>query len=123
MQWRRWWMVIPVVAMCAGCLDSGGNSDGVTAPALLTGTWNGATSAGEPVTLVLDQALVDVTGTAEIGALSGAITGTVDGNRFEATIQSDPIRQLFSSAQGDVLSGTVRDVRADIVSSFEARRE
>lgn len=88
------------------------------------GTWSGALSSGAPITLVLQQSLLSVTGTVSLGDLEGAVVGGVNGKSFNATINSDPIRGINSSVQFDqVMDGTIRDLTGGIVSRFRAVRK
>jgi hypothetical protein len=76
-------------------------SSGDTTPekcANIAGTWNGATSDGLRIILLLSQGGCDVTGTikspdscaAQCGYPPGALYGTVSGNNFSIVIPEDP---------------------------------
>lgn len=107
----------------AGCLSDSDDEDAIPNYRNVEGSWLGETSQEDVVALVLEQTTILVQGTARIGRLNGQLTGGIDGDRFEATIQSDPIRRIFASVNGDFMSGTIRDAGGGILSSFEAIRQ
>lgn len=102
----------------ASCLD-GGSDNTPSAPKEFRGTWIGSTGDGQPMELVLSQLLASVDGTAQVGDQDGAITGSIDGTRIEATIQNVPPRILVGSLRGETtMTGSLRDLSGGILSSF-----
>lgn len=121
------------VVVGTSCFDGGDDDGGGDGGVVISGDWTGATSDGEPVVLNLSQTGGEVTGTARFGTLEGNLTGLLDGRRFEAAIQSEPVRILFASVAGAsasadasakaAMSGTLRDLTGEIVARFDALRQ
>ena len=107
------------------CFDNSNPVKRASAVSNVTGNWTGTTSKDEPVRMILSQSILDVTGSAKIGETTGNLTGTIDGTRFEATMQTQPVRRIFATVNDTnpdnvSMSGSVRDLSGGILSSFSA---
>lgn len=115
-----------LVAVGTACFDNSDPLKRASAVANVTGTWSGSTTLDQPVRMDLSQSVLTVTGSATIGSLSGSLTGTIDGNRLDATVQSQPPRRIFATVtdtneEEQSMSGTIRDISGGILSNFDAR--
>ena len=111
------------LAVSVSCLGDSSPSQKVDATQDATGTWAGSLTSGASVEMDLNQSLAAITGSATFGDESGTFSGTMDGNRIEATLASLPARLIIATVSDDSMSGTYRDDTANILDNFSATRQ
>lgn len=116
-------LLIGAVAVLAGCLGSGSDSNGNGGSLTdVTGTWEGFASGGEALTFELTQELAAFSGTAAVDGVEASMSGTVDGRNVTGAIATAPLRLIRGSVSFDSMSGTFRDDTGNIVSNFSVVR-